>query len=313
MKGFFVKFWGTRGSIPTPGWQTRKFGGNTPCIEVRVDDAVFICDGGSGLRELGIDLVGRGRSPIVAHLFFSHSHWDHIQGFPFFVPVYRPDSHLHVYGTVDGDTRIYELLSGQMHSDYFPVEFKDLGAKITPECLGASGRVIDGVKVSWFGQVHPGSSLAYRFERDGCRVVYATDNELDITIQNAAESEADPSLPRHVADDYLAFIRDADLLIADGQYSDDEYRTKRGWGHPRATTVVDAAIQAGVKRLAIFHHDPMMSDKAVDDLIEACCKRAEAQRAPIVIFGAREQVEMRIDEPARVHTPETVRIPSLKS
>ncbi|MFH1809747.1 MAG: MBL fold metallo-hydrolase [Pseudomonadota bacterium] len=312
MKGFFVKFWGTRGSIPTPGWQTRKFGGNTPCIEVRVDDAVYICDGGSGLRELGVELVQRSNSPIVAHLFFSHSHWDHIQGFPFFIPVYRPDSSLFVYGTVEGDTRIYQLLSGQMHSDYFPVEFKDLGAKIVPEFLSEQGRVIDGVKVSWFGQVHPGSSLAYRFEHDGCRVVYATDNEIDMTIENQQESEADPSVPRRVSAGYLDFIRHADLLIADGQYSDEEYRTKRGWGHPRATTVVDAAIQAGVKRLAVFHHDPMMGDKSVDELIEVCCKRAEAQRSDIVIFGAREQVEMRLDEPARTHTPETTRIPNFK-
>ena len=127
----FVRFWGTRGSIPTPGHKTRRFGGNTSCVEIRVGDLELVCDGGTGLRELGLDLLQRGRQKIEAHFFFSHMHWDHIQGFPFFVPAYGPDSELFVYETSAGDDRVQKLLHGQMRSEYFPVEFGDLGARIT--------------------------------------------------------------------------------------------------------------------------------------------------------------------------------------
>ena len=295
MKGFFVKFWGTRGSIPTPGGQTRTYGGNTPCVEIRVDEQLFICDGGSAIRELGLDLLRRGGGPINAHLFFSHSHWDHIQGFPFFVPVYQSDNILSVYNGEQDDNRIYELLSGQMHSDYFPVQFSDLGAKIVSKSLGKNGRDIAAVHVDWRSQVHPGGSFAYRFTHGDHKVVYATDNEIDQTLVNAAEVAADPARPRLVDPEYIDFIRDADLLIADSQYTDDEYISKVGWGHPRAFTVVDAAIQAGVKRLALFHHDPMHSDLAVEDKVEHCEQRVRDQASRLIVFAAREHVELRID------------------
>src|ERR1700722_17050614 len=126
----FVKFWGTRGSIPTPESWTRVYGGNTACVEVRFDDTVFICDAGSGIRELGKDLLARRPSPKRLHLLISHTHWDHIQGFPFFEPVYTRDTQIHVYGRQSDQNNPYHLLSGQMTSDYFPVSFKDLGASI---------------------------------------------------------------------------------------------------------------------------------------------------------------------------------------
>lgn len=296
LEGFFVKFWGTRGSIPTPGFRTRKYGGNTSCIEVRVDGTLLICDGGTGLRELGADLLQRFKySPVVAHMFFSHPHWDHIQGFPFFQPAYQKENTFYIYGTRRGDRRIFGLLSGQMRSDYFPVGFSELGAIIVASDLEERDGTINGVTITAFEQHHPGTSFAFAFEKGGHKVVYATDNELDLTLENAEESNADPTLLRRPPAAFLEFIKDADLLIADGQYTDTEYPAKEGWGHARATTVVDAAVQAGVKQLAIYHHDPMHSDDDVDALIEVCRKRALSHKSKLTVFGAREGLELRID------------------
>jgi len=289
----FVKFWGTRGSIPTPGPSTQRYGGNTACVEVRAGDALFICDGGTGLRELGIDLIRRheGR-PIVGHMLFSHPHWDHIQGFPFFTPAYRPENTFHIYGTPAGDRRLFRLVSGQMRSDYFPVDFGDLSARIVAEDL--SDAPIGGVSVRALPQRHPGGSFAFSFESQGRKVVYATDNELDELLADRAASLRDPAAPRALPDDLVDFVRGADLLVADGQYGDEEYASKIGWGHPRATTTVDLAVAAGVKQLAITHHDPMQSDADVDAKIEACAARARRFGSDLSVFGAREGVELKI-------------------
>lgn len=295
-EGFFVKFWGTRGSIPTPGYRTRKYGGNTSCVEIRVGDALFICDGGTGLRELGINLLKRQQSPVVAHMFFSHPHWDHIQGFPFFQPAYLKENTFYIYGTSRGDRRLFGLLSGQMRSDYFPVSFSELGAIIVASDLEERGNEIEGVTIRAYEQHHPGRSYAFSFEKGGVRVVYATDNEIDLMLENADEVAADPSALRRPRADYLETIRGADLLIADGQYFDEEYPQKVGWGHARATTAVDAAVLAGVKQLAIFHHDPMHADEEVDAKIAICRERADRLGATdLVIFGAREGMELRLD------------------
>lgn len=295
-EGFFVKFWGTRGSIPTPGFRTRKYGGNTSCIELRVDGTLFICDGGTGLRELGADLMKRDPgAPIVAHMFFSHPHWDHIQGFPFFQPAYQRDNTFYIYGTRRGDRRIFGLLSGQMRSDYFPVSFSELGAIIVASDLEERRGVIDDVTIRAFEQHHPGTSFAFSFEKNGRKVVYATDNEVDLTLVNAEEARADDAVLRQVPEGYRQLIEGADLLIADGQYTDHEYPAKQGWGHARATTVVDAAVQAGVKQLAIYHHDPMHSDDDVDALIDVCRRRALLHGSKLSVFGAREGLELRID------------------
>lgn len=289
----FVKFWGTRGSIPTPGSKTRRFGGNTSCVEIRVDDTLFVCDGGTGLRELGVDLRER-TDRITAHLFFSHTHWDHIQGFPFFTPAYTPSSTLHVYDVKKDDTRMQRLLLGQMHEEYFPVSFRDLGARIDFTHLGTGEKTIDGVFVSHLEQTHPGRSFAYSFTKNGVKAVYATDSELDLLIENRADSDRDPDRLRRLPAEAVKFYADADLLIADGQYDDDEYPKKAGWGHARATTVVDLAIQAGVKQLAIYHHDPMHSDEVVECTIQTCRERAARAGSNLVVFGAREGVELKL-------------------
>ena len=291
---FFVRFWGTRGSIPTPGHKTRTYGGNTSCVEIRIDDTVFICDGGTGLRELGLDLMSRYGSDLEAHMVFSHMHWDHIQGFPFFVPAYTPTTTLNVYEISKDDDRVQRLLLNQMRSEYFPVSFQDLGSNIRFSDLGGGETTIDGVKVSWFEQQHPGRSFAFSFEKNGTKVVYATDNEIDLTLRNKDLVERMPDEPRQIPKPLISFLAGADLLIADGQYTDEEYPAKVGWGHARATTVVDAALQSGSKQLAVFHHDPMHADELVDRKIALCRERAERNGSKLVVFGAREGIELKL-------------------
>jgi phosphoribosyl 1,2-cyclic phosphodiesterase len=290
---FLVRFWGTRGSIPTPGPRTRKYGGNTSCVGLTIDETLFVCDGGTGLRELGLDAENRAPHAVHAHLFFSHMHWDHIQGFPFFVPAYSSTTSLSVYEIAPGDDRVQRLLHGQMRSEYFPVSFSDLGSRITADHFDGGRKIVDGVVVRCIEQTHPGRSFAFSFEKNGVKVVYATDNELDLVLQNAEEAERDPERMRLIPEAFVRFVEGADLLIADGQYTDEEYREKRGWGHARAKTVVDLAIQAGVKQCAIFHHDPMHSDDDVDAIVDGCRRRAQDAGSKVVVFGAREGLTLK--------------------
>lgn len=292
---FLVRFWGTRGSIPTPGRTTHKYGGNTSCVEVSIDDTLFILDGGTGLRELGADLLRRPQRPIVAHFLFSHMHWDHIQGFPFFSPAYVPQNSFFIYGTSTGDRRFHKLLSGQMRSDYFPVDFTELKSRIVAVDLGEGEKDIGGVRVRCFEQHHPGGSYAYSLEKNGHKVVYATDNEIDQTLPDPDAIEANLSHPRTIPRELVDFCADADLLIADGQYTDEEYPQRAGWGHPRATTVVDLAIQANAKQLAVYHHDPMQSDTDVEAKIDACRARVRRQGSALFVFAAREGLELKLD------------------
>lgn len=289
-----LRFWGTRGSIPTPGNKTRRYGGNTSCISIEIDDGLFILDAGTGLRELGDDLLLRSPSAIEAHLLFSHTHWDHIQGFPFFTPAYLPTTSLHVYEIARDDERFTRLLLGQMRSEYFPVSFSDLGGRIIPEYFADKKCAINGVSLHCLEQTHPGRSFAYRIETQGKRIVYATDNELDLVLENADACAHDPEILRVPPWRTTDFARDADLLIADAQYTDEEYPKKTGWGHSRVSTVVDMATIAGVKRLALFHHDPLHSDDHIDAIVDAARQRAQLRGSKLDVFAAREGMTLKV-------------------
>jgi phosphoribosyl 1,2-cyclic phosphodiesterase len=288
----YVKFWGTRGSIPTPGDRTRKYGGNTSCVEIRCGDHLFICDAGSGIRELGADLLARGKSHISGHLLFSHAHWDHIQGFPFFGPADVPGNRFLIYGAKQGDDRFFQLLSGQMKSDYFPIGFGALRAEINADYLDDGRKEIGGVLVQTLPLNHPGGCLGYAFLHESKKIVYATDNE--ITMEASPDDSNGQARLRTVPRALVEFVRGADLLIADGQYTDAEYKSRVGWGHTSCLTAVDWAVQAGVKQLAVFHHDPAHADSFVDEIIESCRCRVSDLGAKLVVFAAREGVELQI-------------------
>ncbi len=292
--GIYVTFWGVRGSIPTPGHATQRYGGNTACIEVLAGEELFILDGGSGMRSLGQDILNRqGHPSIKAHLLFSHSHWDHIQGFPFFIPAYSGSSIMKIYGTNANDRKIFELLHGQMQDRYFPVQFSDLGSHIQPDHLDNGKKDINGVSVDFFNTHHPGGSLAYSISYKGKKVVYSTDNELDMLLLNRDATLEDTSIPRRAPPELLNFLSGADLVIADGQYTDEEYPSKINWGHARANTLVDVCLEAQVKNLAITHHDPMHSDDMVDRKIQECRERVARFNGGLTVFGAREGVTLK--------------------
>ena len=289
----FIKFWGTRGSIPTPASWTRIYGGNTPCVEIRFGDNVFICDAGSGVRELGKDIVQRQSRPKELHLFITHTHWDHIQGFPFFVPAYLRNMQINVYGRAGADNGPHHLLSGQMKSEYFPVSFADLGAQIVPRELNLQGDEINGAKVRCFPLNHPGGCIGYVFEIDGRKIVYATDNELEIQPGDKFPDLTNDGPLRRVPQDLISVARDADILIADAQYDEKEYVARRGWGHSSCLSVVDFALQARVRNLALFHHDPECADAQLEEKVRFCIERVTKHHSRMVVFAAREGVELK--------------------
>jgi len=289
----FVKFWGTRGSIPTPASWTRVYGGNTACVEIRFNDTIFICDAGSGIRELGKDLLARIPPPRDVHLLITHTHWDHIQGFPFFEPVYGRDMRIHVYGRQASDDSIYRVLSGQMSSSYFPVSFKELSESVVADHLNNGEKKIGGVHVRSFPLNHPGGCLGYSFESDGRKIVYLTDNELEIR-EGDLFPDLDNSGPlRRVPGEFVEIARGADLLIIDAQYDEKEYMKKKKWGHSSCFSCTDLAIQAKVKNLALFHHDPESTDRAIEEMVQSCRERATRHHSGVIISGAREGVEFK--------------------
>lgn len=277
-----VRFWGVRGSIPAPGPRTARYGGNTPCVELRAAGRLLVVDAGTGIRELGASLLkDAAGKPIEGHLFIGHTHWDHIQGFPFFTPLYLPTSRFSVYG-VHGTTKTFaEVMAGQMHSTYFPVALKEMASK--PEFIQLREPVnVGDVRVSYHYLNHPGITVGYRFEHDGKAVSYISDHEPYGKLNAAGDfsDKEDAAVAR--------FVAGSDLLICEAQYTQDEYKLKRGWGHSTFDDVLDLALKAGVKRLALFHHDPGHDDAAMDGLMAECVKLVSSRRAPLEVFAARE-------------------------
>jgi len=279
---FSIHFWGVRGSIPTPGISTVRYGGNTSCVEMRCNGKRLIFDGGTGIRVLGQYLLKE--MPIEAHLFFTHSHWDHIQGFPFFLPAYLPGNSFQIYGKVapNGQT-MRDRLEEQMLHPNFPVPLRVMGAKLqffdvqVPEVISIG----NDVYVETGNLNHPGEATGYRVCWGDRSAVYATDTE-------------------HFADgidqELVHLARNADVLIIDCTYTDAEYWSptapKIGWGHSTWQEAVKVAETAGVQTLVLFHHDPLHSDDQLDEIAH----QAQARFAGAVV--AREGMELHIPSPA---------------
>jgi phosphoribosyl 1,2-cyclic phosphodiesterase len=284
-----VRFWGVRGSIPTPSREMVEYGGNTPCVEVRVSgiDDVFIWDGGTGLRELGRGLKSSS-GPVKGFLCFSHFHWDHIQGLPFFEPAYIPGNSFTLTGPAQPTANLSQILSGQMASVYFPVSLEQFGAQLAFREIGEGSVTMGGVRFDALSSLHPGHTLMYRLTHGGTRVVYATDNELPIGWKAAGSASA------HEVERYLRFFDGADLLIHDAQFTRDEMERRRGWGHSAWPDVLDIAIEAGVKRLRLFHHDPDHSDTILDGIEVDLRRLASERRASVECGMAREGEQIAI-------------------
>lgn len=302
-KEFTVKFWGVRGSYPTPGANTVKYGGNTACVEVNAGGRTIILDAGTGIIPLGRALAKRQN--LEALLLFSHLHHDHTQGFPFFVPAYLPKANLHIYGPGGTAETVRHVLEHNQSSDTFPVSLRDMAANKDIRSLHESQVIVWGEDGIWVHEsnssqspeavvirihkshAHPGGVYHYRIEYQNKSVVYATDTEGYVGLDRKL----------------IQFSRDADVLIHDAQYSDEHYVSVQGYGHSTATMAGQVAASAETGQLILFHHDPSYADDAV----------TAQERAAQTIFSdscaAFEGLEIRLpksdNEAARMKSTQT--------
>jgi len=289
----YVRFWGTRGSIAAPGDRTVRYGGNTSCVEVRAGDGtVIVLDCGTGARDLGLHLVRALPSPMRLHLFIGHTHWDHIQGFPFFVPAFLPGAELNVYAPLGFQQSLEEAMSGQMEYSYFPVKLRDLRSRIHFTELEEGFFRVGEVLVETQYLNHTAPTIAYRMTNGGASLAYVTDHE--------PFWRAEDGVMHHPGDQrHIAFIKGADLVIHDAQYTEEEYGGRVGWGHSTVEYATDVAVAAGAKRLALFHHDPSHDDAFMERFEAMARARAAAAGGGTEVFAAREGMELELSGAAR--------------
>lgn len=279
-----VRFWGTRGSIATPGGATLRYGGNTSCVEMTSDSGeIILIDAGTGANAFGRALIEEGRFK-RGHILISHTHWDHIQGLPFFAPLFVPGAEWHVYGPRGIGQSLRDVLAAQMDYAYFPVTINQFAANVQFHEVVEGGFALGDVYVTTQYLNHPALTVGYRLEADGASIVYASDHEPH--SPHAGEGHPEEAESGDAA--HIEFIRDADLVIHDAQYTASEYPAKIGWGHSTIEYAVDVAIAANVRELALYHHDPARNDEAVDVLIAAARERAAKAGADLVVSGAAE-------------------------
>ncbi|MFZ0826764.1 MAG: MBL fold metallo-hydrolase [Verrucomicrobiia bacterium] len=272
-----------RGSIPTPGPTTVRYGGNTSCVEVRMGGEIILLDAGTGLRALGRSLLAEFKGkPLNLTMLLTHTHWDHIQGLPFFGPIYDSQCRLRILGCEGARKGLVNALTGQMESTYFPVPFNKLPSNIEIEELKDFNFNIGPVCVRAMRANHPGLCVGYRLLSPDSLMAFFPDAE-----------------PRPGGKDreMIEFLRDVDLLILDSQYDAREYREHVGWGHGCVDDSVALALQAGVKHLSLFHHDPDHDDRRMDGLVRHARRLVAKRRAKLQVDAAREG--MRIDLPLK--------------
>lgn len=303
-----IKFWGVRGSIPCPGPHTVKYGGNTPCIELHFDrtDRCIIVDAGSGIRDLGNDLLSHHRllSSNSVEIFITHTHWDHIQGFPFFAPIYDPEMNIKIYGPATyGSETVMDALVGQLSYRYFPVRKAELASKmIYTELKEGRFDLGDGIILKTKYLNHPLMCLGYRFEYQGKAVCFAFDTEPfhNLFCSNPDDPTYDEIIVRQgdqAAEEgnqgIIGFYSGADILIHDAQYTQDEYETcKKGWGHSPIEGTIRQVKQTDVKHLVLFHHEPLRTDSQLDHLAKKYCG-SNGKKTTRVLF-AREGMKLSI-------------------
>jgi len=302
---FFVRFWGVRGSIPCPGRETVVFGGNTTCLEIRADNKLMVLDLGTGAKPLADYIVANDvkKGPLDMDVFISHTHWDHIMGFPMFAPVFIPGTKLRIRGPVSyNDETLASIIGDQLSYRYWPVRHSELSAKIDYEELKETTIDLgDGLKVKTKYLNHPILCLGYRFEYQGKSIVTAFDHE---PYRNLFPTDPkDPSYNEEAALDgeaavkeenekILNFYKGADILIHDTQYSAAEYEKHLGWGHSSYDYAMSAADKTGVKKLVFFHHDPNYNDKKLESMEEQYKNEIKGKGFEIIMAREGLQIEV---------------------
>src|SRR5262245_51577652 len=289
-----VQFWGTRGSLAKPGPTTLRYGGHTSCVEVRpADGPPVVLDCGTGAHGLGLALAASAEQPVRGHLLITHTHWDHIQGFPFFAPLFNRGNEWDIYAPgVLGQQREVTL-AGQMEYTYFPITLSQCGAAIRFHDLSEGSFEIGKLRVTARYLNHPALALGYRLEADGAVLVYAVDHE---PHKRDRAGPAGSGSPVHREDQrHVEWLAGADLVVHDAAYALEEYPQRMNWGHTPAEWAVDYALAASARRLALFHHDPQRDDAALDRLLESCRRRAAGSRLDVFAAAEGQVVDLASD------------------
>ena len=277
-----VKFWGARGSVPVSGRQYNVYGGSTACVELRSQkDDLIIIDAGTGIRTLGKELIKASHNNFT--MFFTHSHWDHVIGFPFFAPIYRKGTKIRMLGCSFSSDPVREIVAKTMQPPGFPVKFSEISAKFEFASVCSTGWEIGPICIVPIELSHPNQGLGYKFREDGRTFIFLTDNELAFKHPGGRDF-----------DDYVAFSRGADLLVHDADYTDAEYPRRRTWGHSTYQQALDLALKAGVRSLGLFHHNQDRTDKDIEKTLAACRKRIKASGSKMNCFAVREGQEAKL-------------------
>lgn len=301
-----LRFWGVRGSIPTPGPGTVYYGGNTSCIELRVDGQLMILDAGTGIRGLGLSLAEEFKQkPIELTLLITHTHWDHIQGFPFFPVAYNPKNTIRVLAFEGTRKSLEATLSSQMESPYFPISMQEMPGNITIDELKDKKFTVGSVRVEATFTNHPGICACYKIISSAGTVVYMPDNELlkrmrAATAVSSERAEAE-AFARERDRQLCEFLRGADIVVMDSQYDCDEYPRYVGWGHSCVDDSVAMAVEAEVKHFFLFHHDPSHNDYKIAKMVEEARALAKRLGGNLKIDAAREGLEVVLKARAAVH------------
>ncbi|MGD8210215.1 MAG: MBL fold metallo-hydrolase [Desulfobacterales bacterium] len=277
-----IKIWGSRGSIPVSGKEYLKYGGDTTCLEIRTkSDDIIIVDAGTGIRRLGNQLATERRRHL--NFVFTHAHWDHVMGFPFFKPLYNKNTRIQVYPCPYHSKFVETILSKIMAPPNFPVKYADITAKISYPDACPLAFEIGSVSVVPVALNHPNGGSGYKFTEDGRCLVFLTDNELGHVHPGGL-----------AFDDYLKFARGADLLIHDAEYTRQEYKTFIDWGHSVYTDVLDLAQKAGVKKLGLFHLNQERTDRQMDKIVKDCQDRIAAKGQNLECVGVTSDMVFEI-------------------